>query len=102
MAVAGIARPERFMDRLTERFQVVRRECFPDHRAFTEQDYKRWRRIMEGDRLQAIITTDKDAMRIKPELTQGLNIRCEAIKAEWHDTEALRSWLKSTIESISE
>jgi tetraacyldisaccharide-1-P 4'-kinase len=57
---------------------------------------------MEGDRLQAIITTDKDAMRIKPELTQGLNIRCEAIKAEWHDTEALRSWLKSTIESISE
>ncbi len=102
MAVAGIARPERFMDRLTERFQVVRRECFPDHRAFTEQDYKRWRRIMEGDRLQAIITTDKDAMRIKPELTQGLNIRCEAIKAEWHDAEALQSWLKSTIESISE
>jgi len=45
--------------------------AFPDHRAFTEKDYKRWRRIMEGDRLQAIITTDKDAMRIKPELTQG-------------------------------
>ena len=102
MAVAGIARPERFMDRLTERFQVVRRECFPDHRAFTQKDYKRWRRIMEGDRLQAIITTDKDAMRIKPELTQGLNIRCESIKAEWHNAEAVQSWLRSTIESIAE
>ncbi len=98
MAVAGIARPERFMDRLTERFQVVRRECFPDHRAFTEKDYKRWRRIAEGDRLQAIITTEKDAMRIKPELTQGMNIRCEAIKAEWHDTAAFQSWLRTAIE----
>ena len=97
MAVAGIARPERFMDRLTERFQVVRRECFPDHRAFTEKDYKRWRRIMEGDRLQAIVTTDKDAMRIKPELAQGMNIRCEAIKAEWHDHEAFEAWLRATI-----
>ena len=85
------------MDRLTERFQVVRRECFPDHRAFKEQDYKRWRRIMEGDRLQAIITTDKDAMRIKPELAQCMNIRCEAIKAEWHDHEAFEAWLRATI-----
>jgi tetraacyldisaccharide 4'-kinase len=97
MAVAGIARPERFMDRLTERFQVVRRECFPDHRAFTEKDYKRWRRIMEGDRIRAIITTEKDAMRIKPELTEGINIRCEAIKAEWHDSEAFALWLREAI-----
>ena len=102
MAVAGIARPERFMDRLTERFQVVRRECFPDHRAFTEKDYKRWRRIMDGDRIQAIITTEKDAMRIKPELTEGMDIRCEAIQAEWHNADAFATWLKIAIEESSD
>jgi tetraacyldisaccharide-1-P 4'-kinase len=57
---------------------------------------------MDGDRIQAIITTEKDAMRIKPGLTEGMDIRCEAIQAEWHNTDAFAAWLRTAIEESSD
>ena len=93
IAVAGIARPERFMDRLAERFQVVRREAFSDHKSFSAADFKRWNRIIESDRLHALITTEKDAMRLPKTVIDGVPIRYEPMKAEWMNSVQLKGWL---------
>ncbi len=98
LAVAGIARPERFMDRLTERFQVVRREVFADHGTFSEKDTKRWRVILESDRLQALVTTEKDVTRLDGMNTEGLDIRYEPIQAQLIPQTPLHDWLKNQID----
>lgn len=99
IAVAGISRPERFMDRLAGRFQVVRREAFADHQAYTAKDFKRWKRIVEGDRLHALITTEKDVVRLPLGGIPGVAIRYEPMHAEWHDRHEVESWLKGQIDA---
>jgi tetraacyldisaccharide 4'-kinase len=101
LAVAGIARPERFMDRLAERFQVVRREAFADHRNFTEKDFKRWKRIVDSDRLHALVTTEKDAMRLPSDGIDGIDVRYEPLNAVWIEPDAVRTWLKQQIAAHS-
>lgn len=93
LAVAGISRPERFMDRLAGRFQVVRREAFSDHKAFTTNDFKRWKRIVDSDRLHALVTTEKDVVRMPLEGIPGLSIRYEPMHAEWQEPNELTAWL---------
>lgn len=99
LAVAGIARPERFMERLTQRFQVVRREVFADHGTFSEKDTKRWSVITESDRLQALVTTEKDVTRLDGMNTRGLDIRYEPIQAQLIPQTPLHDWLKNEIET---
>ena len=99
LAVAGISRPERFMDRLAGRFQVVRREAFSDHQSFKPSDFKRWKRIVEADRLHALVTTEKDVVRMPLEGIPGVEIRYEPMHAEWQEPNELALWLKDQIES---
>ena len=101
LAVAGISRPERFMDRLAGRFQVVRREAFSDHKAFTTNDLKRWKRIVEADRLHALVTTEKDVVRMPMEGIPGVAIRYEPMHAEWQEPAEVKSWLRDQIEGQS-
>ncbi len=98
LAVAGIARPERFMDRLAERFQVVRREAFADHKSFSAADFKRWSRIIEADRLHAVVTTEKDAMRLPKTGVDGVPIRYEPMKAEWSNSSHFQAWLAKQLQ----
>ena len=101
LAVAGISRPERFMDRLAERFQVVRREAFSDHQAFTENDFKRWKRIVDSDRLHALVTTEKDVVRMPIDGILGVAIRYEPMHAAWQEPIAVEAWLQKQIEAHS-
>jgi tetraacyldisaccharide 4'-kinase len=101
LAVAGIARPDRFMERLTERFQVVRREVFSDHGTFSKKDTKRWRVITESDRLQALVTTEKDVTRLDGMQIDGLDIRYEPIQAQLIPQTPLHDWLKSQVEQYN-
>ena len=102
LAVAGIARPERFMDRLAERFQVVRREAFADHKSFSAADFKRWSRIIEADRLHAVVTTEKDAMRLPKTGVDGVPIRYEPMKAEWSNSSHFQAWLAKQLQDDTE
>lgn len=99
LAVAGISRPDRFMDQLSERFQVVRREAFADHQAFTDKDFNRWKRIVDEDRLHALITTEKDVVRMPFEGIAGLPLRYEPMHAEWQAPEAVEAWLREQMEA---
>ena len=87
------------MDRLAGRFQVVRREAFSDHQAFTPNDCKRWKRIVDSDRLHALVTTEKDVVRMPIDGIPGVAIRYEPMHAEWQEPIEVKSWLRDQIEA---
>ena len=66
-AVAGIARPERFFgDLRAAGFEVVRAMAFSDHRRYTARDVDRIQVEARRAGAQAIVTTDKDFVRLEP------------------------------------
>ncbi len=102
VAVAGIARPERFMDALAQGYQIVRREAFPDHHEFTVHDVKRWLAAYDTDGIVGIITTEKDATRLEP-FRQQLNripVYYVPLVAEWLDAEGARQWMGQVVASL--
>jgi tetraacyldisaccharide 4'-kinase len=68
VAVAGIARPERFFTTLREQgFEIVRELRFPDHHWFSSGDLDRIRTIAKEASADLIVTTEKDAVRVAPQ-----------------------------------
>jgi tetraacyldisaccharide 4'-kinase len=66
VAVAGIARPERFFAALRELgWDVVRELVFRDHHWFTRRDLDAIRRIAVDADVDLVITTEKDAVRLQ-------------------------------------
>lgn len=65
VAVAGIARPERFFVALRERgWNVARELVFRDHHWFTARDVYAINQAAVGAGAQVVITTEKDAVRL--------------------------------------
>ena len=68
VAVAGIARPERFFTTLREQgFEIVRELRFPDHHWFSSDDLDRIRTIAKELSADLVVTTEKDAVRVVPQ-----------------------------------
>jgi tetraacyldisaccharide 4'-kinase len=65
LAVAGIARPERFARSLERAgVTVARTVAFPDHHRFRRRDVERIAEIARTLRVSAVVTTEKDAVRL--------------------------------------
>jgi tetraacyldisaccharide 4'-kinase len=65
LAVAGIARPERFFSALAAHgWEVVGRKVFRDHHWFTPRDIEDIERAAVDARADLIVTTEKDAVRL--------------------------------------
>ena len=65
LAVAGIARPERFFSAVRgQGWQVVRELAYPDHHWFTARDLDTIRRAAQSTQADLVITTEKDAVRV--------------------------------------
>jgi len=79
VAVAGVARPERFwalLDRLG--IQVVARVRFPDHHAYTSDDVAHIRNAAKaGDR--SVLTTEKDLVKLA-RIPDAASLRLHAIR----------------------
>ena len=66
-AVAGIARPGRFFDDLrAARFDVVHTAAFADHHRYGRRDADRIQAGARRAAAEAIVTTDKDFVRLEP------------------------------------
>ncbi|MFV0365827.1 MAG: tetraacyldisaccharide 4'-kinase [Mangrovibacterium sp.] len=63
--LTGIARPEPFQKYLEEHLFVVDVLKFPDHHNYTEEDVKLIEKVANKHPKTAIITTEKDAARLK-------------------------------------
>jgi len=71
IAVAGIARPERFFSAL-EALGVpcLRRFAFPDHHRWTPKDERKLLQALQETGARWIVTTEKDAVRLPPPLAK--------------------------------
>jgi len=67
VAVAGIARPERFFDAVaTEGWTVADRLAFADHHRFTRGDVEAIATAAREAGAALVLTTEKDAVRLEP------------------------------------
>jgi len=66
LALAGIARPDAFVDGLPELgLEVVAREIFRDHHPFSRADIMRLERARQRHGAAGVVTTEKDAARLQ-------------------------------------
>ena len=101
LAISGIAEPERFMDRLAKEYSVVRRETYSDHYEYTEKDVQGWLASIRNEKLDSIVTTSKDAVRIRPLIEKHPEIVLKSICIEvvWHNEGAVEAWVDEWLES---
>ena len=72
VAVAGIARPERFFAALRDLgWDVVRELVFRDHHWYTARDVAAIRRVAKDTDVDLVITTEKDAVRLQSLVAQA-------------------------------
>ncbi|MDR0687624.1 MAG: tetraacyldisaccharide 4'-kinase [Prevotellaceae bacterium] len=64
IALAGIANPQPFFDRLKERYPLAQTLRFADHHCFSARDLKRLAQAMQRHSGSVVVTTEKDAMRL--------------------------------------
>ncbi|MBF8300592.1 MAG: Tetraacyldisaccharide 4'-kinase [Acidobacteria bacterium] len=78
VAVAGIARPERFFAALrAEGWDVARAIAFRDHHWFSERDLVVIERAAADTKADLVVTTEKDAMRLLPDVGRAFTARRE-------------------------
>ncbi len=93
VAFAGIGRPAKFFDMLTNAgLPLSARHAFPDHHRFSPGELARLR--ADSGRLDAtLVTTPKDFVRIPPGLRAG--IVAVGVSLAWDDERALEGVLQS-------
>ena len=103
LAISGIAEPERFMESLALKWDIVRRHSYPDHYEFKKEDIENWAAYVRSYDLDGIVTTAKDAVRLKQfsETLKGIQVISIPIEVKWHNEIALNAmvdeWVESTI-----
>lgn len=65
VGMAGIAQPQPFMDYVGENFKIKSKIIFPDHHHFNPKDIASITKQAMDDNIQALITTEKDAVRFE-------------------------------------
>lgn len=102
-AVAGVARPARFFDALAARgLDVVGRAVFRDHHWFTARDVARIEAEAAAAGAQAVVTTEKDLMRLEPLLLDGRHVRRAAwtwlpMQVRIEPRDRFESWLRARV-----
>ena len=101
LVVCGIAQPKVFIEELHKEWDVKSIDTYPDHHSFSKQEIAGWVRIIQDHKLDAIVTTSKDAVRIIPYIKAYPQITLVAIpiKVEWADEEAINKWVEEWLES---
>ena len=93
VAFAGIARPGRFFDALRSLgWDVVRELAFRDHHWFTMRDLAMIERAAGEAGASAIITTEKDAVRLSP-TPFGIPLLVLQMTMEIEPAAVFESWL---------
>lgn len=105
VAVAGIARPERFFASLkSSGFDVADALTFRDHHWFDERDIERVEDAARAAGTLQVVTTEKDAVRLEPYVSTRA-LRADAVQWAYQPYEvriepdaAFRAWLAERLE----
>tara|TARA_Y100000589_G_C27112175_1_gene612686 strand:- start:199 stop:1233 length:1035 start_codon:yes stop_codon:yes gene_type:complete len=101
LAVSGIAESQRFINGLSKKWSVVRRECYSDHYTYSEKDVKDWLASIRNEKLDALVTTSKDAVRIRPLIENQPEIKLKSICIEvvWDNEDEVEVWVDEWLDS---
>lgn len=100
VALAGVARPERFFATLESLgWHVTRPLTFRDHHWYTPKDLAEVEGAVRSTGAAAVVTTEKDAMRLAP-LTLPSSVRWTYLpmRVSIEPAAAFRSWLATRLE----
>lgn len=99
MALAGIARPERFFDALVaDGWRVVARLAFDDHHPFTRDDVARIASTARDAGCALVLTTEKDVVRLLPLRPLGVPIAWVPLQVQVRERERFAAWLAQRLE----
>ena len=94
LAVAGVARPERFFDELRSAgWDVKRTLTFPDHHRYSRADAAGLADAARSAGARAIVTTEKDVVRLLPFRPMPLPVMWLPLSARIDPAPAFREWL---------
>jgi tetraacyldisaccharide 4'-kinase len=92
VAVAGVARPERFFAALRELgWDVARELVFRDHHWFTARDLDAVRRAAAETDADVVMTTEKDAVRLPPH--EGIRWAVLPLEVSIEPADRFDAWL---------
>lgn len=101
-AFCGIAKPEAFSTLITSQGGVIKAfHTFPDHHRFTKRDYDALNRLASDTCCRAMLTTEKDAVRLDP---RALRIPVYYLAITFgfiHNEEVLDRVLEQTLDRIT-
>jgi tetraacyldisaccharide 4'-kinase len=93
-ALAGIARPERFVSDLTAvGWQVVGSLIVRDHHQYSPRDIRRLAAAAKAAAAAVVLTTDKDAVRLGGCEIDGVPIAAVPLEVGVEPADAFRDWL---------
>jgi tetraacyldisaccharide 4'-kinase len=93
VAVAGIARPERFFSALrAQGLEILREIRFPDHHWYSQRDVDRIATIVKDTGADLVVTTEKDAVRV-----DGTGWTVLPMTAVIEPAERFSSWLQQRL-----
>lgn len=94
LAVAGIARPERFFNDLrAEGARVVGTLVFPDHHAFTAADLEQIVAAAHEHGATSVVTTEKDAVRMQGLERAGIPFAAVPLSVRIEPADEFAAWL---------
>jgi tetraacyldisaccharide 4'-kinase len=97
VAFAGIGRPEKFFATLRRLGAELAAEWpFPDHHRFAGSELAALHASAERERAQ-LVTTAKDAARLRPEARAGIDIL--DVRIEWRDRSALNALIARVLQA---
>jgi tetraacyldisaccharide 4'-kinase len=100
VAVAGIARPERFFTDLSALgWQLAASLAFPDHRSFSQRDVRRIAETVHATRAAIVLTTEKDAVRLRACDLMGLSMAAVSLSVTVEPAAVFSAWLMTKIRS---
>jgi tetraacyldisaccharide 4'-kinase len=102
VAVAAIARPERFFNGARARgYEVVREVAFRDHHWFTSGDIERLQRSVRETGADGILTTEKDAVRLEQHRESiKADVAFLPMKTRIEPAGAFRTWLLARLGGV--
>ena len=99
-AMAGIARPKRFFDDLRETgWRVTGTRAFADHHWFSASDVASVVADAESAGAAAIVTTEKDAVRLETLDLSAKPFACVPLETTIEPPDTFASWLLSRLEA---
>jgi tetraacyldisaccharide 4'-kinase len=94
IVLAGIARPERFVSAVRERgYSVEQQITFRDHHWYTAADVRRIQQLAVSAGADAILTTEKDAVRLERAVEGGVPFMYLPIDVTIEPAATFASWL---------